>query len=76
MFDPITALLGSKELPEIPGPENIPPDGVPVRVTAASDSHILDGKPEKLVCESPKVAHIANISSKLNRGKNFPTDNL
>jgi hypothetical protein len=37
---PVPAVDGSNELPVTPGPENIPPDGEPVSVTADAFTHI------------------------------------
>ena len=40
---------GSKVLPEIPGPEKVPPVGMPARSTGPSVVHIVDGRPENIV---------------------------
>ena len=42
---PVSAAIGSNILPEIPGPEKVPPGGVPVRVTVEAVLQYLAASP-------------------------------
>ena len=45
---PTPAVAGLKLLPLIPVPLNVPPEGVPFRVTALAFTQMEEGKPVKL----------------------------